>query len=88
MGQSQGMVKIDSDECKGCGLCVEACPGKCLELDPGLNQYGVHPAHYRGEACTGCGICFYNCPEPGAITVFRAVAQKAAAEEACHAAIV
>ena len=26
------------EECKGCGLCVESCPPKCLELAPELNQ--------------------------------------------------
>lgn len=70
-GQARGNILINTEECKGCGLCVESCPPKCLELLPELNAYGVHPAHYTGEACTGCGICFYCCPEPGAIEVFR-----------------
>ena len=69
--EARGKVVVDGQECKGCGLCVESCPPKVLELAPELNQYGVHPAHYKGDACTGCGICFYCCPEPGAITVFR-----------------
>jgi NAD-dependent dihydropyrimidine dehydrogenase PreA subunit len=73
----RGKVSIHSDECKGCGLCVDACPPKKLSLAPELNQYGVHPAEYSGEGCTGCGICFYCCPEPGAITVFREPAQPA-----------
>ncbi len=64
---------ISAEECKGCGLCVEACPPKCLVLAPGLSAYGVHPALYIGQGCTGCGICFYCCPEPGAITVYRQV---------------
>jgi NAD-dependent dihydropyrimidine dehydrogenase PreA subunit len=83
--QPRGLVKVDKDECKGCGLCVESCPPKCLALEAGLNQYGVHPALYKGEGCTGCGICFYCCPEPGAITVYRLVAQKEQ-REATHAA--
>ncbi|MFB3917236.1 MAG: ferredoxin family protein [Terriglobales bacterium] len=88
--QSRGYVKVDAEECKGCGLCVEACPPKCLELRSSLNVYGVHPAHYQGEGCTGCGICFYTCPEPGAITVYRIRTQKvtAAAGEEAHAATV
>ncbi len=68
---ARGKVTIDINECKGCGLCVEACPPKCLELEPGLSAYGVHPAHYLGVNCAGCGICFYTCPEPGAITVYK-----------------
>lgn len=71
MAQARGKVMIDVEECKGCGLCVESCPPKCLQLMPELSSYGVHPARYTGQGCTGCGICFYCCPEPGAITVFR-----------------
>ncbi len=86
-GPSRGSIKVNTDECKGCGLCVESCPPKVLELEHNLNPFGVHPAHYKGEGCTGCGVCFYCCPEPGAITVYRVVAQKTTKEEA-HAATV
>jgi 2-oxoglutarate ferredoxin oxidoreductase subunit delta len=88
---ARGDVTINTEECKGCGLCVESCPPKVLELLPELNVYGAHPAHYKGEACTGCGICFYCCPEPGAITVFRidpGQVAKAAAKEETYAATV
>ncbi len=67
----RGSVEMNSDECKGCGLCVEACPPKVLRLTDGLNRYGYHTAQYLGAKCTGCGICFFVCPEPGAITVLR-----------------
>ncbi len=73
-GQARGKVVISVEECKGCGLCLESCPPKCLELTPELSVYGVHPARYTGEGCTGCGICFYCCPEPGAISVYRLAA--------------
>ena len=73
---ARGKVTIDVKECKGCGLCVESCPPKCLVLAPELSAYGVHPARYTGEGCTGCGICFYCCPEPGALTVYRLPAAK------------
>ncbi|HVZ16515.1 MAG TPA: 4Fe-4S dicluster domain-containing protein [Terriglobales bacterium] len=71
---AKGNVTINTGECKGCGLCVESCPPKVLHLAEHLNPYGVHPAEYKGEACTGCGICFYCCPEPGAITIYKAMA--------------
>ena len=86
--QPRGDVKSDQEECKGCGLCVESCPPKVLELAPELNAYGVHPAQYKGDACTGCGICFYCCPEPGAITVYRMVTEKPAPAEVKNAAAV
>ena len=70
----RGKVRLNSEECKGCGLCVEACPPKCLRLSEGLNRYGYHPAQYLGAGCTGCGICFFACPEPGGIVVTRRAA--------------
>ena len=68
---AHGRVVIRVEECKGCGLCVDSCPPRCLRLAPELSAYGVHPAEYAGEGCTGCGICFYCCPEPGAIIVYK-----------------
>jgi len=85
-GPARGKVAIDVEECKGCGLCVESCSPKCLELSPELSHYGVHPARYTGHDCTGCGICFYCCPEPGAITVFRLTVPPKAAPAPVQAA--
>jgi 2-oxoglutarate ferredoxin oxidoreductase subunit delta len=73
-GQARGKVAVSIEECKGCGLCIESCPPKCLVFATELSPYGVHPAQYSGHDCTGCGICFYCCPEPGAITVYRLAA--------------
>lgn len=64
-------VQLNSEECKGCGLCVEACPPKVLRLSDSLSTYGYHPAEYKGSGCTACGICYYVCPEPGGILVLR-----------------
>src|ERR1035438_5970341 len=38
----RGAVEMNSEECKGCGLCVEACPPKVLSLAAELNHYGYH----------------------------------------------
>ena len=66
----RGQVEISAEECKGCGLCVTACPPHVMELGEQFNARGYHPAIYLGAGCTGCGICFFACPEPGAITVY------------------
>jgi NAD-dependent dihydropyrimidine dehydrogenase PreA subunit len=76
--RDRGQLRMDIDECKGCGLCVEACPPKVIHLGEGLNRYGYRTAIYAGAGCTGCGICFLACPEPGAITVLRRTTPKAA----------
>ena len=72
----RGILRIDEDECKGCGLCVEACPPKVIGMSEQMNHYGYRTATYAGSGCTGCGICFMACPEPGAITVLLATKQK------------
>ena len=71
VGLEHAKVVIRDDECKGCGLCIEACPEDVLFEQKHLNRMGYHPAGYKGEGCTGCGYCFYQCPEPGAITVYK-----------------
>ena len=69
--RDRGLLRVDGEECKGCGLCVEACPPKAIHMSEGMNHYGYRTATYAGAGCTGCGICYMACPEPGAITVLR-----------------
>jgi NAD-dependent dihydropyrimidine dehydrogenase PreA subunit len=76
--KDRGRLRIDEEECKGCGLCIEACPPKAIALSERLNHYGYRTAVYAGSGCTGCGICFMVCPEPGAITVLRLATPSAA----------
>jgi 2-oxoglutarate ferredoxin oxidoreductase subunit delta len=68
------MAKVTFAEnvCKGCGLCVTACPKKIVELDSSkLNAKGHHPAHCIDESqCIGCAFCATMCPDC-AITVER-----------------
>ena len=51
--------------CKGCGLCVAACPKHLLSLDTSrLNQKGFHPAHIEvQDACIAGAICASVCPD-------------------------
>jgi 2-oxoglutarate ferredoxin oxidoreductase subunit delta len=65
----RGTLELDAEECKGCGLCVDACKPRVLRLSDRLNRLGYHPVRYRGSGCTGCGICYMVCPEPSAIAV-------------------
>ena len=67
----KGFVAMNTEECKGCGLCVMACAAGVLHLSEKLNRYGYHFAVYEGHGGSGCGLCFPACPEPGAITVYR-----------------
>lgn len=66
------MAKITVDEtvCKGCSMCVNACPLKLIELAKDkLNAKGYHPARLTSEEkCVGCAACATMCPDT-AITV-------------------
>jgi NAD-dependent dihydropyrimidine dehydrogenase PreA subunit len=77
-GPDKGMVEINTEECKGCGLCVASCNIGVLSLANWLNHQGYHPAQYSGHGCNGCGLCFYACPEPGAIAVYKLAPAKVA----------
>jgi 2-oxoglutarate ferredoxin oxidoreductase subunit delta len=77
--RDRGLLRVDEEECKGCGLCIEACPPKVIDLGERLNRYGYRTAFYSGAGCSGCGICFMVCPEPSAITVLRLASKHAAA---------
>lgn len=64
-------VVIDTNLCKGCGLCVNFCPKKCLSISKELNAKGFYPAMQADEeGCTACGICYMMCPD-AAITVYK-----------------
>ncbi len=69
--QDRGRLQVNGEECKGCGLCVEACPPRVIQLSKRLNHYGYQTATYTDSGCTACGICFLVCPEPCAIAVLR-----------------
>jgi 2-oxoglutarate ferredoxin oxidoreductase subunit delta len=67
----KGRVTVSEVYCKGCELCVGACPQEALRLDAGrITVKGYHPAATSNDRCTGCGVCALVCPE-AAITVYR-----------------
>jgi 2-oxoglutarate ferredoxin oxidoreductase subunit delta len=69
----KGWIEVDDLYCKGCELCVNACPQDVMRMDmERLTAKGYHPAQLFKDGCTGCGICAIMCPE-AAIIVFREV---------------
>ena len=69
-------VRIEAEQCKGCRLCVETCPRKCIVIGNDINSMSYQYARFEQRGCTACGFCFYICPEPGAITVYKGVREK------------
>jgi Dissimilatory sulfite reductase (desulfoviridin), alpha and beta subunits len=58
-------ITINEERCKGCSLCVKACPKKILTLAATrLNAKGYHPAEITDEEqCTSCASCARTCPD-------------------------
>ena len=58
-------LTFKTDKCKGCGLCVDACPKNVLALsETQINKKGHHPVvAVNEEACIGCAFCATMCPD-------------------------
>ena len=53
--------KVDTDQCIGCGLCVEVCPFGAIELEE-IEGKGYR-ARNISASCKGCGLCASSCPK-------------------------
>lgn len=51
-------LSINREWCKGCGICVNFCPKKVLELDSKDCAVAVRP-----EDCICCKLCELRCPD-------------------------
>ncbi|MFH1122292.1 MAG: 4Fe-4S binding protein [Pseudomonadota bacterium] len=51
-------LEINSDYCKGCGICVAFCPKGVLELNDHQKAVVKDP-----DQCNGCGLCELRCPD-------------------------
>ena len=58
-------LTFKTDKCKGCGLCVDACPKQVLALAKDkINKKGYSPAEMTDQSqCIGCGFCYTMCPD-------------------------
>ncbi|MGE5708283.1 MAG: 4Fe-4S binding protein [Bacteroidota bacterium] len=64
-------LEVNSEICKGCTLCVKACPQNILQPSERINASGYHPIECIDQAkCKGCAFCAMMCPDV-ALTVYR-----------------
>ncbi len=76
MAKIRGAIVVDTEYCKGCNLCVVACPTSVIELSEQVNGKGFNYAYPANHlACTGCMSCSLVCPD-SVITVYRLKPQK------------
>ena len=65
-----GKVSINTERCKGCGLCVAVCPKRIIVISKKSNKHGYFPAETDNRECTGCAACAVVCPD-AVIEVYR-----------------
>ena len=64
-------IEVDALRCKGCELCVPACPYAVIGMSKKFSSTGYYPATMvKPEACTGCMLCALVCPDV-AIEVYK-----------------
>ncbi len=57
-------IKIDKSYCKGCELCVFACPMQIISMSKEINLKGFYCAQvHEPTKCIGCRICAIICPD-------------------------
>lgn len=66
----KGAIVVDTEKCKGCGLCVAACPTKTIALAKKVNDKGYNYAEMATDGCIGCASCALVCPD-AVITVYK-----------------
>lgn len=66
----RGNVEFKIELCKGCELCIVACPQESLALSQKINLKGYKFAELVKDNCTGCINCALVCPD-SVITVYR-----------------
>lgn len=72
MAKVIGEIIIDVERCKGCELCVVACPEETLSIANTINLKGYRYAIKVLDNCTGCANCALICPD-AVIKVYRKV---------------
>ncbi len=71
MAKIKGKIVVDTERCKGCGVCVASCPCDVLGLSSEVNGKGYPFAvMVNPDGCTGCALCGIICPD-SCITVYR-----------------
>ncbi|HUW11741.1 MAG TPA: 4Fe-4S dicluster domain-containing protein [Anaerolineae bacterium] len=79
----EGTVYIITEECKGCGLCIDFCPRNVLEFSTDTNAKGHnYPVVVATGKCANCQMCHLICSDFAIFSVLASEMLRAAAAEA------
>lgn len=68
---TKGAIVVDTEKCKGCGLCAASCPTGAVKMAKQFNGKGYNFAVLADpDKCTGCTNCATVCPD-SVIAVYR-----------------
>ena len=72
MAKFIGAIVVDTERCKGCALCADACPKDVIALAAKIVNVHGYPfvEAVRPDDCIGCASCAIVCPD-GCITVYK-----------------
>ncbi|GHU85597.1 ferredoxin [Bacteroidia bacterium] len=66
----KGEINIDIAKCKGCQVCIPACPKSIIKVSDSVNTKGYNYVESDNEGCIGCANCAVVCPD-GVISVYK-----------------
>ena len=57
-------IKIDSNKCKSCYLCIDVCPKKVIQKSQTVGKTGEFIVEFiNNNECIGCAQCALVCPD-------------------------
>ena len=60
----KNLVKINSERCKSCGLCIHICPKNILRFGEVANSKGFYTIEMTDQTqCIACAFCALICPD-------------------------
>ena len=71
MAKVKGSIVVDTENCKGCEVCIPSCPEDVISMAKEVNHKGYHYMQlHDADGCTGCINCALVCPDR-VIDVYR-----------------
>ncbi|POP35019.1 4Fe-4S dicluster domain-containing protein [Lactonifactor longoviformis] len=61
--KTRAKAQADTSLCKGCRLCVGACPKDAIIPLTEMNKKGYEIIRIEEDKCIGCGQCYTICPD-------------------------